>query len=91
MLITNQFPAYRRTQDWMPHETIDHSKPYVQGLIHTNTIEGFWLLLKRTLTGQHHHYSKEYVAAHIVNDCGKYNNRGAANLFGAFLSDAMKA
>ena len=50
----------------LPHFVIDHAVQYVDGLIHTNTIEGFWSLLKRAWYGTHHHYSDEYALAYAV-------------------------
>ena len=47
VLITDEYPGYRRMDEWVPHETINHTLAYVEGLIHTNTIEGFWSLVKR--------------------------------------------
>ena len=73
----------------MPHFTINHAVAYVDGLIHTNTIEGFWSLVKRAIFGQHHHYSKAHAAAYIVEACYKYNNRNNANTFDQFLAGAV--
>ena len=50
---------------------IQHSKRYADGVIHTNTIEGVWSLLKRAWYGSHHH--KE-----IRHDC--YCNDSTADL-----------
>jgi len=36
------------------HAVIKHQEWYVDGDVHTNTIEGFWALLKRGLLGQFH-------------------------------------
>ena len=72
VLMTGEFPAYRRMGDWAPHLTVNHAVPYVEGLIHTNTVEGLWSLVKRALYRRHHHYSKEHAAAYIVKACYKY-------------------
>ena len=45
----------------MPHATVNHQKEYVRGVVHTNTIEGFWALLKRAWYGSHHKYSVPYI------------------------------
>lgn len=89
VLITDEFPAYRSMNRWMPHETINHTLAYVEGLIHTQTIEGFWSLVKRAIYGQHHHYSREHAAAYIVEACFKYNNRNAVSPFDSFLRGAV--
>ena len=41
---------YGLSADYM-HEIIDHVHEYVRGHIHTNGIENFWSLLKRTIGG----------------------------------------
>lgn len=58
---------------------------YAEGLIHTNTIEGFWSLVKWALYGQHHYYSKEHAGAYIIESCDKYNIRKNPDPFGDFI------
>lgn len=69
----------------MRHGTVDHSYEYVNGIIHTNTIEGFWALVKRAFYGQHHHYSKKYTPLYIAEACYKYNNREKKNTFSGMI------
>ena len=40
----------------MNHKSDKHSEQYVDGEVHTNTLEGFWSLLKRAWYGQHHKF-----------------------------------
>ena len=47
ILITDANPAYRQVGRKMAHAIINHSLAYVEQLTHTNTIEGFWSLVKR--------------------------------------------
>ena len=89
LLVTDEFGGYSRVHRSMRHATIQHAVRYVDGMVHTNTIEGFWGLLKRAWYGQHHHYSREHSAAYVVEACYKYNARFQSNPFGAFLQDAM--
>ena len=89
VLVMDEFKGYSRMSEWVPHFTINHAVAYVDGLIHTNTIEGFWSLVKRAIFGQHHHYSKRHAAAYIVEACFKYNNRNNANTFDTFIQGAM--
>ena len=42
VLITDEYSGYNRMGEWIPHFTINHAVAYAQGLVHTNTIEGFW-------------------------------------------------
>ena len=89
VLITDEYSGYNRMHEWVPHFRINHAVAYAQGLIHTNTIEGFWSLVKRAIYGSHHHYSKKYTAAYIVESCYKYNNRNNPNAFAQFLAKAV--
>lgn len=61
----------------------------INGTVHTNTIEGFWSLLKRAWHGHHHHYSKAHAMAYIVEACSKYNARKRGDVFQNFIRQAM--
>ena len=89
VLITDEYTGYNRMYEWVPHFTINHVVAYAEGLIHTNTIEGFWSLVKRAIFGQHHHYSKVHTAAYIVEACFKYNNRNNPDTFDQFLAETV--
>lgn len=73
----------------MRHARIDHNRSYADGLIHTNSIEGFWAILKRAWFGQHHHYTRKHAPAYLTEACYKYNKRKVNNLFGAFIREAV--
>ena len=91
LLITDEYAAYRGVAKSMRHATIEHAKQYVDGLTHTNTIEGFWSLLKRAWFGQHHHYTREHAFAYVAEACYKYNIRGKADPFSYFIQGAVSA
>jgi len=75
-LISDEFSGYLGVGPFVQaHDTINHSETYVDGDVHTNSIESFWALVKRAHYGQHHHYSKEYMHLYIGEACFKYNNR----------------
>ncbi len=68
------------------HASVNHSKgAYANGSTHTNTIEGFWSLLKRAWYGSHHHYRKCYTPLYVAEACWKYNRRKDDNAFGTFM------
>ncbi len=85
MLITDEFQAYRTIRRHMPHSVINHRRGWVDGLTHTNTIEGFWSLIKRAWYGSHHHYTKRFMPLFIAESCWKYNHRKTPDAFGSFL------
>ena len=73
----------------MQHLRINHSVEYVDGAIHTNTIEGFWALVKRAITGQHHHYTVEHAEMYLDEATYKYNTRKSETPFEDFMLRAV--
>ena len=84
-LITDENQAYNAVRPTIKHEVIKHKEQYVDGETHTNTIEGFWSLLKRAWYGQHHHYRKQYTPLYVAEACWKYNHRKTRDLLYVFL------
>jgi len=63
------------------HRRINHSsKVYVMGDIHTNTIEGFWSLVKRGIGGVYHQVSQKYLQSYLNEYSFRYNRRDQGNL-----------
>ncbi len=65
------------------HLRINHSsKVYVMGNghIHTNTIEGFWSLIKRGIGGVYHQVSQKYLQSYLNEYSFRYNRRDRGNL-----------
>ena len=75
LLVTDEYTGYNRMNSILPHLTINHSKEYAKGDIHTNTIESFWAILKRGIMGQFHWVSKKYLNNYIDEFCYRYNAR----------------
>lgn len=88
-LITDEFRAYNIVGRYIRHSVIRHESQFVDGDIHTNTIEGFWSLLKRAWYGSHHHYSVAYAPLYVAEGCYKYNYRKDPQVFWRFLFEAM--
>ena len=58
------------------HETIEHNaKVYARGIVHTNTIEGFWSLIKRGIDGTRHAVSPKYLQDYLNEYGFRYNHR----------------
>jgi transposase-like protein len=58
------------------HETIKHSEgKYVSGRVHTNTVEGFFSLLKRGINGTFHHVGKGHLHRYVSEFEFRYNRR----------------
>lgn len=63
------------------HRRINHSqKIYVAGDVHTNTIEGFWSLVKRGIGGVYHSVSAKYLQGYLDEYAFRYNRRRSGNL-----------
>jgi transposase len=63
------------------HRRINHSaKVYVMGDVHTNTIEGFWSLVKRGIGGVYHQVSQKYLQSYLDEYSFRYNRRDQGNL-----------
>ena len=58
------------------HERIKHSSHvYVSGTAHTNTIEGFWSLVKRGINGVYHSVSSQHLQSYLNEYSFRYNHR----------------
>jgi transposase-like protein len=58
------------------HDSVVHSRgEYGRGIVHTNTVEGFFGLLKRGLVGSFHHVSKGHLHRYVDEFCFRYNAR----------------
>src|SRR5262245_66327898 len=61
------------------HGRINHAeRVYVSGDVHTNTIEGFWSLVKRGLDGVFHGVSKKHLQGYLNEYAWRYNQRHVA-------------
>ena len=85
-LYTDQYRGYNAIGREMEHETLNRSKQWEKGELHTNTIEGFWSFVKRAWYGSHHHYTTAYTPLYLAEACYKYNYR-ETNMFEKFLRE----
>lgn len=74
---TDEWSAYAQLgRQGYQHERIHHSAGvYVSGNVHTNTIEGFWSLVKRGIGGTHHAVSAKYLQGYLNEYAWRYNRR----------------
>jgi len=60
----------------LEHEAVNHSKnEYVRGRVTTNTIEGFWGQLKRSIDGTYHAVSPKYLQLYVDEFAWRYSHR----------------
>lgn len=90
-VITDEYAGYQDFKQFTDHLTINHKVAYAIGSTHTNTIEGFWSLIKRAWYGQHHHYSVKWADHYITETTYKYNNRKNPNVFNNLVSHMLGA
>ena len=58
------------------HKRVQHAQNvYVMGEAHTNTIEGFWSLVKRGIGGVYHSVSRKYLQSYLDEYAFRYNRR----------------
>lgn len=90
-LMTDEFKAYNLVGREMKHAIVNHREgEYVNDDAHTNTIEGFWSLLKRAWYGTHHHYSTGYTPLYVAEACYKYNYRNLESIFDKFIGEVFQ-
>src|ERR1035438_5937671 len=74
------------------HQRINHSeRVYVNGDVHTNTIEGFWSLIKRGIGGVYHNVGRHYLQTYLNEYSFRYNRRfDTQPMFVSFLQQVEK-
>lgn len=77
VVMTDEFPVYNRVEkNGYLHEVVQHGiKEYVRGNAHTNTIEGFWSQVKRSISGTHHAVSQKHLQSYLNEFVYRYNHR----------------
>jgi transposase-like protein len=80
-IMTDQFPVYNGLdEEFAGHEVVDHGMgEYVNGNAHTNTLEGWFALLKRGVTGTFHHVSEEHLDRYVDEFAFRYNRRDVSD------------
>ncbi len=75
-VMTDELPYYKKLGRYYNHQSVNHSVcEYVNGDIHTNTIEGFFGLLKRGINGVYHHVSPKHLHRYLTEFDFRYNMR----------------
>ena len=77
-IISDDLPSYRRLAELgYSHDVVPHSLGvYVLGKdIHTNSIEGFWSQLKRSIDGTYHHVEPQHLQKYVDEYSFRYSHR----------------
>jgi ISXO2-like transposase domain/Transposase zinc-ribbon domain len=92
-IFTDEWRPYKPLgREYAAHHRINHSAGvYVDGNVHTNTIEGFFGLLKNGIRGVYHAVSREYLQSYLDEYTFRYNQRDSAQpMFWAILDRVRK-
>jgi transposase-like protein len=94
MIFTDELGGYdgiKHMPNGYNHRRIKHSAGvYVRGNIHTNTIEGFWSLVKRGIGGVYHSVSQKHLQHYLDEYSFRYNRRDDAKpMFASFLEQVF--
>ena len=95
IVYTDDYPIYDKLSlhaNRYEHRRIQHKQNiYVMGDVHTQTIEGFWSLVKNGLRGVYHSVSRKYLQTYLDEYSFRYNRRDQGNLiFNAFLKRVVE-
>ncbi len=90
ILITDSCKSYSEFDKYIEHMVINHSKEYSRGIVHVNTIEGFWSYVKNGIKGSFKAISKKYLPLYLCEFEFKYNHRNSGkNEFIEYLQNAI--
>lgn len=90
ILITDGFKSYAELEKYIDRLVINHSKQYSKGIVHVNTIEGYWSYVKNGIKGSFKAVSKKYLPIYLVEFEYKYNTRNfRGNHLEKYLKNAL--
>jgi transposase-like protein len=82
-LMTDESGVYVTVgREFAGHGTVNHSiEEYVRGgFWHTNTVEGYFSILKRGIVGTYHHVSQQHLKRYLAEFDYRYNERQALGI-----------
>jgi transposase-like protein/IS1 family transposase len=87
VLVTDGFKSYAKMDEEIEHITVKHSERSRK--LNTNTIEGYWSLIKNSIKGNYRSLSMKYLPFYLVQYDYMYNHRKDINIFDDFIKDAL--
>jgi len=72
---TDALPSYKGLADEFTHNVIDHAECYAKGHVHTNGMENFWSLLKRTVKGTYVSVEPFHLFRYLDEQAYRFNER----------------
>jgi len=83
-LYTDALLSYEGLAGEFAHQVIDHAVAYVDGQVHTNGLENFWSLLKRSINGSYVSVEPFHLFRYLDEQAYRFNNRNDMNDFDRF-------
>ena len=74
-IFTDALKSYEGLNPEYVHQVVDHAVEYVKGHVHTNGLENFWSLLKRTLNGTYVSVEPFHLFRYLDEQTFRYNER----------------
>jgi transposase-like protein len=74
-LFTDEFVSYTGLDREYVHNVVNHAETYVEGHVHTNGIENFWALLKRTIKGTYVSVEPFHLFRYLDEQAYRFNER----------------
>ena len=72
---TDVLPSYNDLENGYRHQMVDHAIEYVHENVHTNGMENFWSLLKRTIGGTYISIEPFHLFRYVDEQAFRFNNR----------------
>jgi transposase-like protein len=74
-IYSDQAVAYDDLRCRYIHDTVNHAEAYVKGRVHTNSLENFWSLMKRNLSGTYVAVEPFHLDRYLDEQMFRFNNR----------------
>jgi len=72
---TDSLQSYNALSAMYVHDAIDHAECYVRGAVHTNGMENFWSLLKRSINGTYVSVDAPHLGRYVDEQAFRFNER----------------
>jgi transposase-like protein len=75
VVLTDSLQSYAGLKRDFIHEVINHAESYARGRVHTNGLENFWCLLKRTIRGTYVSVEPFHLFRYLDEQAWRFNMR----------------
>ena len=75
LIMSDEAAAHWRMDEEFIHQVVNHMECYVSGTVHTNNLENFWSLLKRSIHGTYVSVEPFHLFRYLDEQAFRYNNR----------------